>query len=52
MAESYLALSRETIMKLANSLPAKESLRKAFLSDPAVRKVLGDATIAVGLRAS
>ncbi len=40
------------IMKLANSLPAEEPLRKTFLSDPVVRKVLGDATIAIGLRAS
>lgn len=52
LAKSYLALSRETIMKLANSLPAKEPLRTTFLADPMVRKVLGDTTIAVGLRAS
>jgi DNA-binding winged helix-turn-helix (wHTH) protein/tetratricopeptide (TPR) repeat protein len=52
LAEYHLALSREMIMKLANSLPAQEPLRKAFLSDPGVRKVLGDATIAIGLRAS
>jgi hypothetical protein len=52
LAESYLALSRDTIMKLANSLPAEEPLRKAFISDPLIRKVLRDATIAVELRAS
>jgi DNA-binding winged helix-turn-helix (wHTH) protein/tetratricopeptide (TPR) repeat protein len=52
LAEHYLALSRETIMKLANSLPAKEPLQKTFLADPVVRKVLGDTTIAVELRAS
>jgi hypothetical protein len=52
LAEYYLALSRYTIMKLANSLPVEEPLRNAFLSDPVVRKVLGDATIAVGLRPS
>jgi hypothetical protein len=52
LAEHYLALSRETIMKLANSLPAKEPLQQTFLADPVVRKVLGDTTIAVELRAS
>jgi DNA-binding winged helix-turn-helix (wHTH) protein/tetratricopeptide (TPR) repeat protein len=52
LAESYLALSRETIMKLANSLPAKQPLQKAFLADPVVRRVLGGTTIAVGVRAS
>ena len=40
--ERHLALSRETIMKLANSLPAEEPLRQTFLSAPAIRKVLGD----------
>jgi hypothetical protein len=52
LAESYLALSRETIMKLGNSLPAKDPLQKSFLSDPVIRRVLGDTTIALGLRAS
>jgi len=52
LAESYLALSRETIMKLGNSLPAKDPLHKSFLADPVVRRVLGDTTIAVELRAS
>jgi tetratricopeptide (TPR) repeat protein len=52
LAESYLALSRETIMKLANSLPAKQPLQKAFLADPVVCRVLGATTIAVGVRAS
>lgn len=52
LAESHLALSRETIMKLANSLPAKQPLQKAFLADPVVRRVLGGTTIAVGVRAS
>jgi tetratricopeptide (TPR) repeat protein len=52
LAEYHLGLSRATIMKLANSLPTEEPLRKTFLSDLVVRKVLGDATIAVGLRAS
>ena len=52
LAEYHLGLSRDMILKLANSLPAEEPLRKTFLSDPVVRKVLGDATIAIGLRAS
>jgi len=36
-------LSRATILKLANSLPAEESLRNTFLSAPSVSKVLGNA---------
>jgi hypothetical protein len=43
LAERHLALSRETIMKLANSLPAEEPLRRTFLSAPMVRKILGGA---------
>jgi hypothetical protein len=43
LAERHLALSRETIMKLANSLPAEEPLRQKFLSAPMVRNILGDA---------
>jgi hypothetical protein len=42
LAEYHLALSRETIMKLANSLPAEEPLRQTFLSAPAIRKILCD----------
>ena len=42
LAERHLALSRETIMKLANSLPAEEPLRRIFLSAPMIRKILGD----------
>jgi tetratricopeptide (TPR) repeat protein len=42
LAERHRALSRETIMKLANSLPAEEPLRKIFLSAPMIRKILGD----------
>lgn len=55
LAEYHLGLSRDTIMKLANSLPPEEPLRKTFLSDLMVRKVLGDAqpgSLQVGLRAS
>ena len=52
LAEFYLARSRETIMNLTNSLPAKDPLQKRFLADPVVRRVLGDTTIAVELRAS
>jgi hypothetical protein len=36
-------LSRATILKLANSLPAEEPLRNTFLSAPSVSKVLGNA---------
>jgi DNA-binding winged helix-turn-helix (wHTH) protein/tetratricopeptide (TPR) repeat protein len=42
LAEHHQALSRETIMKLANSLPAEEPLRQTFLSAPLVRKILGE----------
>src|SRR4030088_233139 len=42
LAERQLALSRQTIMKLANSLPAEEPLRQTFLSAPAIRTILGD----------
>ena len=40
-AEHHLELSRATILKLADSLPVEEPLRKTFLSAPSVRKVLG-----------
>jgi DNA-binding winged helix-turn-helix (wHTH) protein/tetratricopeptide (TPR) repeat protein len=42
LAEHYLALSRNTIIQLANSLPVEEPLRQAFLSALSVRKVLGE----------
>jgi len=42
LAERHLAVSRETIMKLANSLPAEEPLRQIFLSAPRIRRILGD----------
>jgi hypothetical protein len=38
LAERHLALSRETVMRLANSLPAEEPLRQTYLSEPVVRK--------------
>ena len=41
-AERHLALSRETIMKLANSLPAEEPLRQIFLSAPKIREMLSE----------
>jgi len=41
-AERHRALSRETITKLANSLPAEEPLRQIFLSAPVIRKILDD----------
>ena len=40
-AERHRALSRETIMKLADSLPGEEPLRHIFLSSPAVRRIVG-----------
>jgi hypothetical protein len=40
LAERQLALSRETVMKLANSLPTEEPLRQTFLSAPMIRKIL------------
>jgi len=43
-AERHLALSRETIMKLANSLPAEEPLRNIFLSSPAVKRIFSNST--------
>jgi tetratricopeptide (TPR) repeat protein len=42
LAESHLALSRETVMRLANSLPTEEPLRQTYLSAPVVRKILGN----------
>ena len=42
-ADHHRALSRATILQLAQSLPAAEPLRHTFLSAPAVAKVLGDA---------
>src|SRR5271157_3987528 len=42
VAERHLVLSRDTIMKLANSLPVEEPLRQTFLSAPMVREILGD----------
>jgi hypothetical protein len=44
-AERHLALSRETIMKLANSLPAGEPLRETFLSAPMIRNILSSETL-------
>jgi tetratricopeptide (TPR) repeat protein len=40
LAEYHCQLSRATIFKLSNSLPLEDPLRKAFLSAPAVRRVL------------
>jgi hypothetical protein len=42
-ADHHRALSRTTILQLAQSLPAAEPLRHTFLSALAVAKVLGDA---------
>jgi tetratricopeptide (TPR) repeat protein len=40
VAEGHRELSRATIMKLANSMPADEPLRKTFLSAPVVQEIL------------
>jgi DNA-binding winged helix-turn-helix (wHTH) protein/tetratricopeptide (TPR) repeat protein len=42
LSEHHLLLSRDTIMKLANSMLAVEPLRQIFLSSPLVRTILGD----------
>jgi hypothetical protein len=42
LADNHRNLSRGTIMKLADSLPAEERLRDTFLSSPLVRKVLDE----------
>ena len=42
LPQRHLALSRETIMKLANSLAGEEPLRQTFLSAPTISKILGD----------
>jgi hypothetical protein len=47
LAEHHRGLSRATIMKLANSLPAEEPLRQRFLSAHRVRNILGESKIAV-----
>jgi len=41
-AERHLALSRETVMKLADSLSAEEPLRQTFLSAPMICNILAD----------
>jgi hypothetical protein len=46
LAECHRVLSRDTIMKLANSLPAADPLRRTFLAAPVIRNTLGGATIA------
>ena len=47
LAEHHRESSSATIMKLANSLPADEPLRKIFLSAPLVRKILEDSKIVI-----
>ena len=42
LAERHLAFSRETVMKLANSLPTEEPLRQTYLSAPVIRKIVGN----------
>jgi DNA-binding winged helix-turn-helix (wHTH) protein len=48
LANNHRALSRATIMKLADSLPADEPLRRTFLSAPLVRKILDDVHVGKG----
>ena len=43
VAAHHRALSRATILHLAQSLPADAPLRHTFLAAPAVVKVIGDA---------
>jgi DNA-binding winged helix-turn-helix (wHTH) protein/tetratricopeptide (TPR) repeat protein len=47
LAEQHRESSSATIMKLANSLPTDEPLRKTFLSAPLVRKILEDPKIVI-----
>ena len=42
LAEHYRALSRDTILKLANSLPAADPLRRTSFFAPAIRTILGE----------
>jgi DNA-binding winged helix-turn-helix (wHTH) protein len=42
LVEGHRELSRATIRKLADSLPAEEPLRETFLSAPLVRRILSD----------
>ena len=45
LADKHRELSRATIMKLADSLPAEEPLRHTFLAAPLVRRVLDEVPI-------
>jgi len=45
LAEQHRESSCATIMKLANSLPADEPLRKTFLSAPPIRTILDEVPI-------
>jgi hypothetical protein len=44
-ADHHRQLSRASILKLSNSLPVEEPLRKTFLSAPPVAKILGNAPV-------
>jgi DNA-binding winged helix-turn-helix (wHTH) protein len=50
VAEGHRALSRATIMKLANSLSVDEPLRKTFLSAPVVQEILGSGAFTLASR--
>jgi tetratricopeptide (TPR) repeat protein len=51
LAQRHLALSRETITKLANSMSAEEPLRHTFLSAPEIRKILDGGETPTGVPA-
>jgi len=51
LAQRHLALSRETITKLANSMSAEEPLRHTFLSAPEIRKILDEGETPTGVTA-
>ena len=47
-AEKHRELSRAIIMKLANSMPVEEPLRKIFLSAPAICNLLDQKPLLAG----
>src|SRR5208282_3073581 len=51
-SEHHRELSRATILKLADSLPSEEPIRRIFLSAPSVRRVLGNGVTTNGARST
>ena len=45
LADSHREFSRATILKLANSLPSDEPMRKTFLAAPMIRKILENVAV-------